>query len=114
MSASKRRLTPLAGAVPLFIAATCTNWPMPACLPGSLDRRDPRVSPLYADPTALSPILIPIGPDETLFADATHFTAAAGAVDVAVTLKVWPHMIHAWPEFNLIEHAWPKKVPLKA
>ena len=27
-------------------------------------------------------------------------SAAAGAADVAVTLEVWPHMIHAWPMWN--------------
>jgi acetyl esterase/lipase len=71
-----------------------------AYLPGSLDRKDPRVSPLYADLTGLPPILIQVGSDETLLADATRFAAAAGAANVAVTLEVWPHMIHAWPLWN--------------
>jgi epsilon-lactone hydrolase len=71
-----------------------------AYLPGSQDRKDPRVSPLYADLKALPPVLIQVGSDETLLADATRFAAAAGAADVAVTLDVWPHMIHAWPLWN--------------
>jgi monoterpene epsilon-lactone hydrolase len=71
-----------------------------AYLQGNLDRGDPRVSPLYADLTDLPPILIQVGSDETLLADATRFAAAAGAADVAVTLEVWPHMIHAWPLWN--------------
>jgi epsilon-lactone hydrolase len=71
-----------------------------AYLQGNLDRRDPRVSPLYADLTDLPPILIQVGSDETLLADATRFAAAAGAADVALTLEVWPHMIHAWPLWN--------------
>jgi acetyl esterase/lipase len=71
-----------------------------AYLPVTLDRKDPRVSPLFADLTGLSPILIQVGSDETLLADATRFAAAAGAADVAVTLEVWPHMIHAWPLWN--------------
>jgi epsilon-lactone hydrolase len=71
-----------------------------AYLPSSLDRMDPRVSPLYADLTGLPPILIQVGSDETLLADATRFAGAAGAADVAVTLEVWPHMIHAWPLWN--------------
>ena len=71
-----------------------------AYLPGSMDRTDPRVSPLYADLKGLPPILIQVGSAETLLADATRFAAAAGAADVAVTLEVWPHMIHAWPLWN--------------
>jgi monoterpene epsilon-lactone hydrolase len=71
-----------------------------AYLPSSLDRKDPRVSPLFADLTGLPPLLIQVGSDETLLADATRFAAAAGTADVAVTLEVWPHMIHAWPLWN--------------
>jgi epsilon-lactone hydrolase len=71
-----------------------------AYLPGSVDRKDPRVSPLYANLRGLPPALIQVGSDETLLEDATRFAAAAGAADVAVTLEVWPHMIHAWPLWN--------------
>ena len=30
----------------------------------------------------------------------TRLAAAAGAADVAVTLEIWPHMIHAWQLWN--------------
>ncbi len=68
-------------------------------VPG-IDRRDPRVSPLYADLRGFPPLLIQVGSAETLLADATRFAAAAGEADVAVTLEIWPHMIHAWPVWN--------------
>jgi acetyl esterase/lipase len=71
-----------------------------AYLPPGMNRKDPRVSPLYADLRGLPPILIQVGSAETLFADATRFAAAAGAAAVAVTLEMWPHMIHAWPMWN--------------
>jgi len=71
-----------------------------AYLPAGIDRKDPRVSPLYADLTGLPPTLIQVGSAETLLEDATRFEAAAGAADVAITLEVWPHMIHAWPLWN--------------
>src|SRR5580698_3546335 len=61
---------------------------------------DPRVSPLYSDLGGFPPTLIQVGAAETLLADATRFAAAAGAADVAVTLEIWPHMIHAWPMWN--------------
>ena len=71
-----------------------------AYLPGSIDRKDPRVSPLYANLKGLPATLIQVGSNETLLADATRLATTAGAADVAVTLEVWPHMIHAWPLWN--------------
>lgn len=71
-----------------------------AYLPAAMDRRDPRVSPLYADLEGLPPTMIQVGSSEALLADATRFAEAAGAADVQVTLEIWPHMIHAWPVWN--------------
>jgi acetyl esterase/lipase len=71
-----------------------------AYVPPGMDRKDPRVSPLYADLKGLPPILVQVGSAETLLGDATRFAAAAGAADVSVTLEIWPHMIHAWPMWN--------------
>jgi len=71
-----------------------------AYVPATIDRKDPRVSPLYSKLEGFPPALIQAGSAETLLADATRFTAAAGAADVAVTLEIWPHMIHAWPMWN--------------
>ncbi|KQV81949.1 alpha/beta hydrolase [Rhizobium sp. Root1220] len=65
-----------------------------------IDRTDPRVSPLHADLKGLPPLLVQVGSAETLLADATRLAAAAGGADVAVTLEIWPHMIHAWPLWN--------------
>jgi epsilon-lactone hydrolase len=71
-----------------------------ALLPVDFDRKDPRISPLYAGLRGFPPTLIQVGSDETLLDDAVRFAAAAGAADVAVTLEIWPHMIHAWPLWN--------------
>lgn len=71
-----------------------------AYLPSGMDRKDPRVSSLYADLEGLPPTLIQVGSAETLLEDATRFAAAAGAAGVAVTLEIWPHMIHAWHLWN--------------
>jgi monoterpene epsilon-lactone hydrolase len=71
-----------------------------AYLPTGMDRKDPRVSPLYSDLKGIPPTLIQVGSDETLLADATRFAAAVGAADVAVTLEIWPHMTHAWHMWN--------------
>jgi monoterpene epsilon-lactone hydrolase len=71
-----------------------------AYLPAAMDRKDPRISPLYADLRSFPPVLIQVGSAETLLDDATCFASAAGAADVPVTLEIWPHMIHAWHLWN--------------
>ena len=71
-----------------------------AYAPAGIDRKDPRVSPLYADFQNFPPMLIQVGSEETLLDDATRLAARAGAADVAVTLETWPRMIHAWPLWN--------------
>ncbi len=71
-----------------------------AYLPTGMDRKDPRVSPLYASLEGLPPMLIQVGSAETLLDDSVRFAGAAGAADVSVTLEVWPHMIHAWSLWN--------------
>jgi acetyl esterase/lipase len=71
-----------------------------AYVPTGVDRRDPRLSPLFADLRGLPPTLVQVGSEETLLADATRFAEAAGAAGVPVTLEIWPHMIHAWPLWN--------------
>jgi monoterpene epsilon-lactone hydrolase len=71
-----------------------------AFVPPEMDRKDPRLSPLYADLGGLPPTLIQIGSAETLLDDAIRFAGAAGEADVSATLEIWPHMIHAWPLWN--------------
>jgi epsilon-lactone hydrolase len=63
-------------------------------------RKDPLISPLFADLSGFPPTLIQVGSSETLLDDAVRFARAAGLADVNVTLQVWPHMIHAWPMWN--------------
>jgi epsilon-lactone hydrolase len=71
-----------------------------AYVPAGMDRKDPRISGLYADLGGLPPVLIQVGSAETLLDDATRFAAVAGAADVRVTLEVWSGMIHAWHLWN--------------
>jgi acetyl esterase/lipase len=71
-----------------------------AYVPAGIDRKDPRISPLDADLRELPPTLIQVGSSETLLDDSTRLAAAAGAAGVAVTLEIWPDMIHAWPMWN--------------
>jgi epsilon-lactone hydrolase len=91
--ASKEAVDPL-------MHKTYLNELADAYLPPEMDRKDPRVSPLYSDLKGFPPILIQVGSAETLLDDATRFAAVAGAADVRVNLEIWPQMIHAWPLWN--------------
>jgi epsilon-lactone hydrolase len=71
-----------------------------AYVPAGIDRKEPRISPLYSDLEGFPPTLIQVGSAEALLADATRFAAAAGAANVAATLEIWPRMIHAWHLWN--------------
>jgi monoterpene epsilon-lactone hydrolase len=71
-----------------------------AYLPAGMDRKDPRVSPLYADLKDFPSLLLQVGSAETLLDDAIRFAAVAGTADARVTLEIWPQMIHAWPLWN--------------
>ncbi len=68
-----------------------------------LNGADPRsalAAPMYANLKGLAPLLIQVGSAETLLDDAVRLANVAGTADVAVTLEVWPDMIHAWPLFH--------------
>jgi acetyl esterase/lipase len=71
-----------------------------AYVPAGMDRKDPRISPLYARLGGFPPTLIQVGSAETLLSDATRFAEALGAANVAVALEIWPQMIHAWHLWN--------------
>jgi epsilon-lactone hydrolase len=71
-----------------------------AYAPTAAGRKDPRVSPLFADMKGLPPTLIQVGSNETLLSDSARLAEAAGASNVSVTLEIWPHMIHAWHLWN--------------
>ena len=71
-----------------------------AYAPAPLDRKDPRISPLFSDVRGFPPTIIQVGSAETLLDDSVRLARALGLADVNVTLQVWPHMIHAWAMWN--------------
>jgi epsilon-lactone hydrolase len=64
------------------------------------DPRTPLAAPIYASLKGLAPLLIQVGSAETLLDDAVRLANVGADGDVAVTLEVWPNMIHAWPLFH--------------
>ena len=71
-----------------------------AYAPAGIDKKGPARLAALRRSARFPPTLIQVGSAETLLDDATRFAAAAGAADVAVTLEVWPRMIHAFPIWN--------------
>jgi epsilon-lactone hydrolase len=71
-----------------------------AYVPDNTDRKNPLISPLFADLSGFPPMPIQAGSAETLLDEAVRLAAAAGAADVPVTLEIWPQMIHAWRVWN--------------
>jgi acetyl esterase/lipase len=63
---------------------------------GAVEPRDPRVSPLYADLTALPPLLVQVGGAETLLSEGRELVRRARAAGVEATLEEWPGAIHAF------------------
>src|SRR6267378_304429 len=72
---------------------------------GDTDPRNPLASPLYADLAGLPPLLIHVGADEVLLDDSTRLAKRARAAGVAVQLKIWPVVPHAW---QLVPHLIPE------
>lgn len=72
---------------------------------GSASVRDPRVSPIYADLSGLPPMLVHVGDWEVLLDDSTRLAQKAKLDGVAVTLKVWPEMIHVFQFFGMAPEA---------
>ena len=60
------------------------------------DPTSPLISPLYANPEGLPPLLIQVGSDEILLDDAVRFDKNAQKAGVNVTLEVWDEMFHVF------------------
>jgi acetyl esterase/lipase len=71
-----------------------------AYAPPPFRRKDPLISPLFADLAGFPPTLIQVGSSEALLDDSVRFARALGLADINVTLQIWPHMIHAWMMWN--------------
>jgi acetyl esterase/lipase len=75
---------------PGFIRMTLEN------LSGVPDRRDPSVSPLYADMSGFPPLLIHVSGDELILDDSVRVAERARAAGAKVTLRVFPGLWHVF------------------
>lgn len=66
---------------------------------GQLDVKAPLASPLFADLTALPPLMVMVGSTEILLSDAERLADKIREAGGEVMLEVWPRMPHVWPLF---------------
>lgn len=72
---------------------------------GTEDVKHPLISPVFADPTGLPPLLIQVGGAEILLDDSRVTADKAQAAGVNVTLSIYPDMIHGWHLFRFVPEA---------
>ncbi|MBT2757264.1 alpha/beta hydrolase [Mesobacillus foraminis] len=77
----------------------------PALYLGDLDRRDPFVSPIYADLTGLPPMLVHVGDDEILLDDSVRLVERAREAGVDVSFMIYDEMWHVFHQFDMPEAA---------
>lgn len=60
------------------------------------DPRDPWISPVYANPRGLPPVLIQVGDHELLLSDSTRLHANFTRAGVQSKISIWPGMWHVF------------------
>lgn len=67
--------------------------------------RDPRASPIHADPSGLPPMVIHVGDHELVLDDSRRFARMIEAAGGEVELVVWDRMIHQFQMFPELPEA---------
>ena len=67
---------------------------------GQDDLRNPMAAPLHGELSGLPPLMIQAGERDILLDDSLRFAAKAEAAGVAVSLDLWPGMIHDFQLFG--------------
>ncbi|TPK13705.1 alpha/beta hydrolase [Mesorhizobium sp. B2-5-9] len=76
-------------------AREAVDW-LAANFIGDADRRDPEVSPLYADLSGFPPVFLQAGADETLVDESRMFAERARQAGVETRLDVFDGMLHSF------------------
>lgn len=84
------------GARPTTLSQPGMEWVIDLFVPEGIDRRDPAVSPLYADLAGLPPALFVVGTDDPLLDDTLFMAARWDAAGNDTTLLVEPGAQHAF------------------
>ncbi len=84
-----------------FITADGVRAMAPLYVDG-YDPKNPLISPLYGDFQGLPPLLIHVGERECLLDDSRRVAVKARQAGVAVTLEVWPELVHVFHLFAAV------------
>jgi acetyl esterase/lipase len=69
---------------------------------GQGDKKNPLVSPTYANLTGLPPLLVHMGTRELQYDDALAFVEKARGAGVSVDLQIWDEMLHVFQLFPVL------------
>ena len=58
------------------------------------DKKNPLISPVFADLAGFPPMFVQVGSEEVLFDDSTRLVENAEKADVDAELQIWPDMPH--------------------
>ncbi len=83
---------------PIFSAQTI-NF-LSQFYPGTEDKHNPLISPIYADLHGFPPLRIDVGRDEVLLDDSLQVAEHAKAAQVPVELVVWDDMWHVFQQYS--------------
>ena len=81
---------------------------------GEADPRDPRASPLYGDLAGLPPVMLHVGEDEILLADARRIADRIVTAGSRAELHVWQGMVHVFPANLALLRAAPEALDIIA
>lgn len=98
LSASGESMRTRAGVEPLFKAEHMPHAADFYCNPEA--RREPRISPVFADVNGLPPTCIQVGDHEILLSDSTRIADLFSAAGIPVHLQIWPDMWHVFQFFH--------------
>ncbi len=69
------------------------------CYIGDGDRKNPQITPFYADFSDLPPVLVHVGSWEMLNSDSVTLVERLKSAGVEAELKIFDGMIHSWQLF---------------
>ena len=69
----------------------------------SMDKKDPRISPIYADLTGMQPTLIHVSDNEIILSDSVDFQKKAVKEGVDCSIEIFRNCCHVWQFFLLFD-----------
>lgn len=85
--------------IPDNMVAITASQEWAAMYAGDADRKDPLISPVFADYDSICPLLLQAGSVEMICRDTERVAVRAREAGVEVVEEIWPDMFHVWQGF---------------